>query len=612
VSGSLKTATSIVGLLAGIVAGVYVIGGVVIALRLLFDDFSFAEVATILGQLPREPVIATALLNVVAPAAAAGLVMAMWYGLRNRPKSRGGRSDDLVKGGRAWFLLGVLGLVAIGASAPAILKAHSADGWSLLFAFTVIFGIAVTFGIAAACWYGIRRVGREGWSRILRAACAGGLWAVILLTPSALLASARRFEDAQVCTVNAVAPLKGRLIGEGGSRVLLEQKFANEASVISVPSEQVTKTEYGDLSSTFTCPPPPGAKVAAKVAEAKLGRHGSKVERRLATEFRPRLRFNSDERWRPLAVDRFLGEHFRDGGGETACWRGPDPHCESIGLKVLRRGGEAPDFIDIHGDSKNGADYTSAHPNCLAEAPAVDCNEGPGAVMYYRRTSHEGRWYWDYWWLYRYNDYIGRFNDCEFYCADHEGDWEGMTVVTTATPQPEILGAIYATHTARVKVEAEILPRSGTHSLAFVAEGTHATYPFRCGRDCKQYATIGGDRLPEDDHNGRIAWGANVDAECAKFRCVRPLPEIGRPPEQSAPLAGGWAGWAGKWGSTCPAGCDFAESSPGSPGVQTRFKCPWTATRWGLLERDGTVSGSAVAGDAQRLLAVCGAQRGGL
>ena len=87
-NGPLKIATTLVGLLAGLVVGVYLLGGLVIALRLLFDDYDFNAVVVVLGQLPREPVIATAMLDVIGPAVAFGLLVALFYGARDRPKPR--------------------------------------------------------------------------------------------------------------------------------------------------------------------------------------------------------------------------------------------------------------------------------------------------------------------------------------------------------------------------------------------------------------------------------------------------------------------------------------------------------------------------------------------
>jgi hypothetical protein len=130
-SGPLKTATAVVGLLAGIVTGLYLLGGIVIALRLLFDHFSFNSVVTILGELPREPVIATAITDVIAPAVTFGLLVAIYYGARGGPASREGESDRLNTGsGRRFLLFVFFPTVAFLLCLPAILQAYRTNGFS--------------------------------------------------------------------------------------------------------------------------------------------------------------------------------------------------------------------------------------------------------------------------------------------------------------------------------------------------------------------------------------------------------------------------------------------------------------------------------------------------
>ncbi|HSK49361.1 MAG TPA: hypothetical protein VK889_02580 [Solirubrobacterales bacterium] len=613
----LAVATALVGLLAGVVAGVYMLGGVVIALRLLFDHFALNTVVVILGQLPREPVISTALLNVIGPALTVGLLAALVYGAFDGPRPRAWPSDELDRGPRWRLILVFIAFVSVALTMPAILQALRTDGISPLL-LTSLLGIAVTFGLAASGWFLIRRIGRRrGWLRLPKAAAAGGVWAAIAVTPAVMLASSLPFEKAQICTSAGQEREVGLLIGEGGGRILLEQHFGGEASVVSLPADKMTKGEFGDLSSTFACPVPPGQAAVAKIVEAKLGGHGGELERRLATELRPRLRFDRGERWRPLEVGSFLGESFPRGARHGACEAGKDPPCPPAeGLSQLRRGEGAPAYIDIHGEARNGADYGSPLEECGTLPPAADCNGGAGAAIYYRRTTHDGRWYWDYWWFMRYSDYTGSINQCLTICGDHEGDWEGVTVITTAAANPEIVGAIYAAHSERVLVDGAMLPLSGGHPTVYVARGTHASYPFDCDRGCRQYSTRAGVRLPEDPHDGAVPWGGNRDRECATYECVLPLPEIGRPGQGALPRAGGWAGWRGRWGETCHGGCRGAraghEGSPASPGLQTRFACPWVPTRRALPAPDGSgLSTSEVTGDRERLLSVCRALRGG-
>lgn len=651
-SGALKTATAVAGLLAGIVAAVYVLGGLVIALRLHLDHVSLQGAVSAVGQVPRDTVMAAALLNVFALAAVVGLVAAMVYGLADRPRARGshtnltrdewlarssgssriakavrwltwwpmklvpvlrprghrieppldekgGLARDRLTDGGPWYVTKLfVGLVFVAASGPllALFVTGEADDQSRLL-WAALLAFPLTYAVAAVCVYAIRRSARRtSWGRDGRALAAGVAWFAIALVPVTLAAGAKPFENARLCTTLEPAPVSGRLISESGDRVLLEYPFGDEASILAYPADEVTKVESGDVLSSFTCPSPPDAEAVAKAAEATLDGHGGELERDLAVALRPRLRFDTDEPWRPLEITAFADE-------------------QGIALDDLRRGPEAPPFIDIAGRLEEPRSYRSTRRRCRRVAPpALDCNDGQGTAIYYRRTSHEGRWYWDYWWFFRFNRYAGPASDCDFYCSDHEGDWEGVTVITTASLQPEIVGVVYAAHKERILVDAPIVPRLGSHPVVFVANGTHASYPFRCGdeKSCQQFGRLVHVRLPEESHDGEAAWGGNVDAECAEIDCVRPLPEVGDPPDDALPLAGDWAGWTGKWGSTCVNGCRRGESSPNSPGVQTRFQCPWAPTHLGILATDGTVSRAERAGDAGRLRALCEAQRAGL
>ena len=613
----LKIATTLVGLLAGLVVGVYLLGGLVIALRLLFDDYDFNAVVVVLGQLPREPVIATALLDVIGPAVAFGLLVALFYGARDRPKPRPWGGDELDEGPGKWPLRIFLPLAAVALCAWSILEARATDGVSVLLVAGALLGIAVTLSVLAAVWFLKRRVARLSLERLPRAAAVGGLFALVALTPAVMTASAYPFERAVVCTTESQVPQRGLLIGEGGGRILIELSADGEANVVSVPLERAGRTEFGDVQR-LPCPLPASQAAAAGEAEAALGGHGSKQEVELAMQVRPFLMFDTRERWRPLEVESFLRERFpRSGGAQRLCYA--NGLCEPAhGTEKLHPGPGAPAYVDIQGSRENGTDFHSPHPHCLASPPAVDCNDGPLSVIYYRRTTHEGRWYWDFWVFYRYNDYTGPLAKCNpILCSDHEGDWEGVTVITSPSLTPTILGVIYAAHRNRILVEAGNLPSLEGHPLAFVAEGTHATYPYRCSEDCHQYADLAaGVPVPEDPHDGTVPWGGNSEQDCVTNQCVRPFPEIGEPGDLAPPLAGGWAGWPGAWGATCQrgeCGAKFTElqGSPASPGTQPRFRCPWAPTDESpRLSEHGGLTESEPAAGAARSYATCARRAG--
>jgi hypothetical protein len=616
----LKGAGEVVVFLVGLAGLVYLLGGLVIGLRLLFAGFSFASVATIIGQLPRQLVVTTAMLEVALPAAVIGLVAVMITGVRLlwKPLEEAGtEAPKLMSVVRhvGLFLFAVLLMI------PALVFLKG--GWVRWG--VGISGFLLTYTFASLSLPLLKRVDAEKKERppIIHAATVFAFFVVAALVPSTLLASSLRFDEAQVCRTTTQGAtvseelVEGRLIGEGGGQVLLEQEGAGEQWVVNLPTSAITKSEYGDIRLRFACREPSTAEKKAELereakAEEEVGLHGGATERGLANKVRPYLFFDAKERWRPIAVDTFVDERFdHDRGHELCSGRPAKPNCEPLDrLAQLRPDAPVPTWIDIHGEGENGSGFEAADPLCH-ERLALDCNGGPGAAIYYRRSAHEGFWYWDFWIFYRYNDYQGKVNHCTFYCDDHEGDWEGLVVVTTESLEPEVTGAIYAAHTDRIYVPAATLPLVDGHPLAYVAKGTHATYPYVCDSGCEQYSGLFAAPFPEGDHGGQIAWDENAEAACATDRCVRALPPSPKPGKQRLPYAGAWAAWPGTWGSTCPqGGCSGEGSSPHSPGLQARFKCPWVANLKAVPEgRAGVPDGARRYGGWKREQAACIAER---
>ncbi|HEU4598395.1 MAG TPA: hypothetical protein VFS26_01485, partial [Solirubrobacterales bacterium] len=351
--GALTTATAAVGLLAGVVAMLYVLGGLVIALRMSFDHFSVASVVTTVAQLPRELVISTAMLNVLLPALTFGLLVALgvafFHVVKGLPRRRASRRGLTRLEGVAPVLVAAL-LVS-----PAVGHVIASQGLGTVLLSSLL-GLIVTALGALVAWTATKAVATGSWHLGAKLLAIGGMAAAVAATPAVMFAASLDFEDALVCTTESPLPETGELIGEGGGRVLLEEEFGSEASVRSLPSERVTKTEFGDLSSTFSCPAPPGSPPAAS-EEEELGGHGSAEERRLATNLRPRLRFDGNERWRPIEVGAFVAE-FARGAAHGECAAGSDPPCPELkSIGKLSRRDDAPAYIDVHGSARNGADF---------------------------------------------------------------------------------------------------------------------------------------------------------------------------------------------------------------------------------------------------------------
>jgi len=175
----------------------------------------------------------------------------------------------------------------------------------------------------------------------------------------------------------------------------------------------------------------------------------------LAQSFRPILRFDSTERWRPLNIDTFFGETYSDGRPvhHQVC-RGlsaPGLDCTFItGAATLhdyRNGWNASDketwpYIDI---SDNGLidGYATPDQSC-APGDLLDCDTDANRTsIYWHIVEPEviaNYRFMDYWFFYRFSD--GPFSE-----FDHEGDWEEFTVAVspdTASPSTFAFAAFSA------------------------------------------------------------------------------------------------------------------------------------------------------------------------
>jgi hypothetical protein len=311
----------------------------------------------------------------------------------------------------------------------------------------------------------------------------------------------------------------------------------------------------------------------------------------LAERFRPLLMFDSGERWRPLNVNVLLDE-----GRHRYCTRakGPDRCTPIAGASAfahdiagaLALGQTA--YLDIAGGSV--PDYRGPE---RCPPPLQDCGTGPRSAIYYHVTQSNDRFYVDYWWFLRFNHVprslpgvscLSAAARATSVCGEHEGDWEGVTVVTPPDDDRHIDYVVYAAHKGTFRYSDSLLqPRSGTRRYVYVAQGTHASYPAPCDSDCSEPPGLAVDGLvdlPESRFDGKAPWARNGEACRANTHgsCLLSLTAKEQP----------WTIWPGQWGAGCGDACGgsaFANSPP-SPGVQERYQTPWCSTQNGVITCD--------------------------
>jgi hypothetical protein len=307
----------------------------------------------------------------------------------------------------------------------------------------------------------------------------------------------------------------------------------------------------------------------------------------LAERFRPWLLFDSKEKWRPVNVDYMFDE-----GTQHVCVRqGRAARCSPIRSAnefdrlVAEKQSGPNSYVDIAGST------VSEYHGPASCRPLFDCNTGPRSAIYYNATESNGRFYLDYWWFLRFNHFtrLGLDKSCLLLqareaglCDEHEGDWEGATVVTRPHDQMHIEYVVYAAHKGTFRYSgAQLQRRDGTRPVVYLTEGGHSAYPLPCAQSCRQPPDLAIDGVvpPETDHDGLAPWARNAEA-CASHARGSCLVNLA----QQA-----WTHWQGEWGAGCTAACGGAldANSPRSPGVQARFQTPWCSFQEESFTCDG-------------------------
>ncbi len=301
--------------------------------------------------------------------------------------------------------------------------------------------------------------------------------------------------------------------------------------------------------------------ICAAPAHAATSPGGSyPTDLELAYRFRPLLLFDSAERWRPLDVNRFLAEP-----GHQACPPAGTGAC--VPLTSLAQLTPAVAYLDLRGTNPEGADATAPGlATCPKTYPNLrDCDANGTSTIYAHVVRSPDptarippkRIAIDYWWFLRYNAYS---------LDEHEGDWEGVTVIVDPFGR-KVLDVHYAAHAGVWRYDRGVPKLVGGRVEVFVARGDHASYPRACVRLCRQTDAT----LPEARFDGRRPWIGNSASGCRR-RCVQLMPTG---PDALTPAS--WDAWNGRWGATYAP----AFPPPLTPSFQRRFRHPFTATHSG-------------------------------
>jgi hypothetical protein len=347
--------------------------------------------------------------------------------------------------------------------------------------------------------------------------------------------------------------------------------------------------------------------------------HAPNDEQELALKFEPVLKFDTEEKWRPLNLTAFFGETETNGTpiqhkcipyespdastilGENPPFKHtpgdfivPEPagetfvevdvaRCQPVATIEQATSWRSPDaYIDIGelGAGDNVEEYHSSHAICLHNG-LLDCNgneqsHDPYSAQYYYISDASGHQFIQYWQYYRYNSFS---NAIKGFGSHHEGDWEAVAIA------PSLDGshfefASFSQHGKWYSYMRSVMGCAdqsdgtcGTQSAprgkrvdVYVANGDHANYATPCKEEIAFECPRGDGELPnERGHDGKDNWGHDFDNEG-----LYPMPSLDTE---------SWTTWPGHWGATpTEENSPWIQpgyGSPKSPGAQTMFEQPW-------------------------------------
>lgn len=280
-SGPLARVTQVFTLFAGAAVIVYITGGVVLALRLGFDNLPYSAVV---GQLPREFLISQGLGLVVLPVAAGAALYVVYRVIGQEPRrptlvplsSSVGLSRRLTWGyvksvakdmWRGRKLLSIAAVVSAVLILPALIHEIIKQPewrWGLAYFMLAYF---ITF-ISTTAILQIRALlvqrhfkweeDRGSWSSARLIAAMTALYAAAILPGAIAFGATVPLLNAKVCRTSGA--LEGSLIGETSDKLYLGLGDAkqNDRQIVVIPYDQVRQLYAGGDAKETACPPQVG------------------------------------------------------------------------------------------------------------------------------------------------------------------------------------------------------------------------------------------------------------------------------------------------------------------------------------------------------------------
>lgn len=279
----LQHVTQLFGLLAGLVTIVYLTGGVVMALRLGFQDLPWGNVVS---QLPREFLISLGAGQVLLPSLFVGLLYGLYRLARNaRPdvpvayRLQDGWTARSVLGARYLLTFVLLFAPLVLASVlPARTEAQNEIPLEFLAVAAVLF-VLVVIAVQEVRALIVQQCNwlPQRWNSVRVVVILAAVYSATAIPATMFAAAAFPLTPARVCTVDNFSE-NGFLVGETSDRVYLGEE-SDDRRIAVIPFSKVGELFIGRNASDSTCEivsaPPPAAERQKIEENLKKGISGS-------------------------------------------------------------------------------------------------------------------------------------------------------------------------------------------------------------------------------------------------------------------------------------------------------------------------------------------------
>ena len=295
-------------------------------------------------------------------------------------------------------------------------------------------------------------------------------------------------------------------------------------------------------SATATIALSAGEAITCTFTHRALGPRPAASAVQLAAKYAPVLRLASAEHYHPARLEDYLTKTvLRTGSPPHGTLAQAHPTLFSLPVTSTQT------YLDVRGAEPNYR--PSRYP--VIEQQLRSARARPTVYFHLAYQPGQGRVAIEYWLFYLYNDFYDQ----------HEGDWEGVTVVLqNGAP----LGAAYLQHQGQAWVGWSALSKSGTHPVVYVARGSHADYP-KAG-----------------SYSIRVCWTSRYGRQCA------PSPKVDVADGRGSTLAPtsydlqsfGGLGYSGSWGSgNYVLGMGLTKDRITDPRRRAEYTNPFAAVR---------------------------------